>query len=66
MEDLLQCALMKKLKKCKEWHASSSKMGMGDYYGTGVKNPQGKIRESSMEFSSASPKTLKKPPKSLA
>lgn len=57
---------MKKLSKGKEWHASSSKIGMGDYYGTAIKNPQGKIINDSMDYKSMNPKSLKKPPKSLA
>lgn len=57
---------MKKLKKGREWHASSSKIGMGDYYGTAIKNPQAKIVDNSMGYKSMNPKALKKPPKSLA
>lgn len=57
---------MKKLKKGKEWHAPKTKIGSGDYYGTAIKNPQGRVRESTLEFQSATPKSLKKPPKSLA
>jgi len=56
---------MKKTKG-KEWHASSSKMGSGDYYGTAIKQKQGRIRENSMGLASMNPKALKKPPKSLA
>ncbi len=57
---------MKKLKKGREWHASSSKIGMGDYYGQAVKNPQAKIVDNSMGYKSMNAKDLKKPPKSLA
>lgn len=57
---------MKKIKKGKEWHAPRSQMGGGDYYGTGIKNPQGRIRESALGYQSVNPKSLKKPPKSLA
>ncbi len=57
---------MKKLKKGKEWHSSKSKIGMGDYYGTAIKNPQAKIVDNSMGYQSMNPKTLKRPPKSLA
>lgn len=56
---------MKKVKK-KEWHAPKSQMGGGDYYGQGIKNPQGRIISSSMDYHSPNPKSLKKPPKSLA
>lgn len=43
-------------------HTSNSKVGMGDYYGTGVRNPQGKMN-SLLDY--ASPKKSKKPPKTL-
>jgi hypothetical protein len=58
--------MKKKLKKGKEWHSSNSKIGMGDYYGQAVKNPQGKIVDNSMGYKSMNPKALSKPPKSLA
>ena len=57
---------MKKLKPAKEWHSANTKFGMGDYYGTGIKNPMGRMRESSMGFNSVSREGLNKPPKSLA
>lgn len=57
---------MKKLKHTKEWHAPNTKVGMGDYYGTAVKNPQGRIIEDSMGYKSMNPADLKNPPKSLA
>lgn len=44
-------------------HTSNSKMGSGDSYGTGVKNPVGKMK--SMLEPMANKKT-KKPPRSLA
>lgn len=28
-----------------DWHVSHESLGMGDYYGRGVKNPMGKIRD---------------------
>jgi hypothetical protein len=56
---------MKKAKK-KEWHASPNKIGMGDYYGTAIKNQKGRIISDSMGFKSMTPGQLKKPPKSLA
>ncbi len=55
---------MKKTKG-KEWHASSNKIGMGDYYGVGIRNPMGKSRDIQIEIP-ASPKKLGKPPKALA
>lgn len=57
---------MKKLRHTKEWHAPNSKIGMGDYYGTAIKNPQGRIRDDSMGYKSMNLSDLKKPPKSLA
>jgi hypothetical protein len=54
---------MKKVKVPKTAHTSDSKRGMGDYYGTGIRNPIGKIRDVSGE---KSPSKLRKPPKSLA
>lgn len=53
------------LKRTGEAHTSKSKFGMGDHYGSGVKNPVGKIRDV-MGISDVTPKKLKKPPKSLA
>lgn len=44
-----------------EAHTAKTKFGMGDYYGTGVRNPAGKTKGSA-----ASQKKLGKPPKSLA
>lgn len=53
------------MKKHKEAHTANTKYGMGDYYGTGVKNPVGKVI-SSAGVNPAKPKRLTKPPKSLA
>lgn len=55
----------KSLKRTAEAHTSKSQIGMGDHYGSGVKNPIGKIRDV-MGISDVTPKKLKKPPKSLA
>lgn len=57
---------MAKIKGLKQNHSSNSKIGKGDSYGTGVKNPMGKTLDSSMNLKSAISKHLKKPPKSLA
>lgn len=57
---------MKKLHHTKEWHASNAKTGSGDYYGTGIKQKQGRIRDDYMGTISMTPEKLKKPPKSLA
>lgn len=48
-----------------DWHVSHSSMGMGDYYGTGVKQKIGKMREG-MGMKPLSKAKLGKAPKSLA
>jgi len=55
---------VKGIKPKKEAHTSSSKIGMGDFYGSGVKQKTGRVRESYME--AGKPSNLKRPPKSLA
>lgn len=56
---------MKKVKGLKNAHTSNSKIGMGDYYGKGERNPLAKIIGSSV--GNPTPKSkLKKPPKKLA
>ncbi len=57
---------MKKLRHTKEWHSSNAKVGMGDYYGSGIKQKQGRIRDDYMGTISMTPEKLKQPPKSLA
>ena len=52
-------------KRTNEWHASKSKIGMGDHYGSGIRNPIGKIRDVT-GITAVNPKSLKKAPKSLA
>jgi hypothetical protein len=54
------------MKKFKEAHSSGKKFGMGDHYGTGVKNKVGKMREDSLGANAVVPKKLKIPPKSVA
>ena len=50
------------VKGIKQFHTDSKKSGMGDFYGTGLKNKTGSMRDSYM-----SPKPKKSlPPKSLA
>lgn len=56
---------MKKLKASLETHVSNTKQPSGDYYGTGVKNPTGRLRDSYIT-PDISPKKLGKPPKKLA
>jgi hypothetical protein len=48
-----------------DWHVSNTSLGMGDYYGTGIKAKVGKMREGHGQIQST-PKQLKKPPRSLA
>jgi hypothetical protein len=55
----------KPLKRTGEAHTSKSKIGMGDNYGSGIKNPVGKIRDI-MGITDITPKKMGKPPKSLA
>lgn len=58
---------MKKSKgKVKQWHTSSDKVGMGDYYGTGIKNPVGRLRDSYLDIKPKSKKKFGSPPKSMA
>lgn len=47
-----------------DWHSSHTSMGMGDYYGTGVRAPIGKMR-SGMGMQKVSKKGLKTPPRSV-
>lgn len=46
-------------------HTSKSKIGMGDYYGTAIRNPVGTPREVFGQNFKSSART-KKPPKKLA
>lgn len=56
---------MKKGRRTGEINVSRSQKGMGDYYGTGIRNPMGKIRDVT-GISNLKPAKLKKPPKSIA
>jgi hypothetical protein len=53
-------------KKHVEVHTSPSKFGMGDHYGTGIKQKIGRMRADSMGMIAATKKKLNKPPRSLA
>lgn len=53
-------------KKPKLFHTSSSQRGMGDFYGTGIRNPIGTVGKESYSVASPPKKGLNKPPKSLA
>ena len=48
-----------------DWHVNHSSMGMGDYYGTGVKAKLGKMIDGT-GMATLSKGQLGKPPKSLA
>ena len=54
---------MKKI-KTKLAHTPKSPKGMGDFYGTGVRQKLGKMRDG-MGMQEITPKKLKTPPKSL-
>jgi hypothetical protein len=56
----------KKIGPNKQSHTSNTKYGMGDNYGTGIKQKLGTMREDSMGLMSITPKKLRNPPKSLA
>lgn len=53
------------MKKVKEAHVSNTNKGMGDYYGTGIRNPIGKPIDI-FGMGSTNVKSTNKPPKSLA
>lgn len=55
-----------KKKSLKAAHTSSSRIGMGDFYGQGVKNPTGRIIEDTINYTPVPKTSMKKPPKSLA
>lgn len=48
-----------------DWHVSHTSMGMGDYYGTGIRAKIGKMRDG-MGMETITQKQLKTPPKSVA
>jgi len=52
--------------KSKEAHVSNTGMPMGDYYGMGIKAKVGTVRQDYMGMTPGKPKSLGKPPKSLA
>jgi len=49
----------------KQAHTPKSPKGMGDFYGTGIRQKLGIMRDG-MGMETLSPKKLKKPPKNLA
>jgi hypothetical protein len=56
---------MKPKKPSKNFHTSSSKKGMGDFYGQAVKNPIIKPKDV-MGMKELAPKKVKTPPRSMA
>ena len=56
---------MKSIKSNKQFHSSDSKIGKGDSYGSGVKNPVGKAKEI-MGVKPITKSKMGKPPKSMA
>lgn len=56
---------MKKIKASPNAHTADTKYGMGDYYGMGIKQKVGTLRDDYINMPSK-PKTMGKPPKSLA
>lgn len=55
-----------KAKKKGEAHTAPTPYGMGDYYGTGLKAPLGKMRGSTVGYRPVSRGKLGEAPKSLA
>jgi len=47
-----------------DWHVSHTNMGMGDYYGTGIRAKLGRVRDG-IGVNPTPPHKLKTPPKSL-
>jgi hypothetical protein len=56
----------KKIKTPMESHTPKNKIGMGDHYGSGIKNKIGRMREDSMGMMPVDRKGLNNPPRSLA
>lgn len=56
----------KKIGKNKFAHTADIKYGMGDNYGTGIKQKTGRMREESVGMRPVSRKQINTPPKSLA
>ena len=56
----------KKVGKNKFAHTPNTPYGMGDHYGTGVKQKLGRVREDTLGMNAVTPRKLKIPPKSLA
>jgi hypothetical protein len=54
------------MKPVKNAHTANMKIGMGNNYGSGIRNPVGKIRSDALGANNLAKKKLGKPPKSLA
>ena len=48
-----------------DWHVSNESLGMGNYYGSGVRNKVGRVRDV-FGVSEQSNRNTSKPPRSLA
>lgn len=51
--------------KIKFAHTANTKYGMGDNYGSGIKQKIGRMRDDSMGMNAVTPKKLKVPPRSV-
>lgn len=50
----------------KRVHTAAGQKGSGDFYGTGVRNPIGKMKSDTVDKTNLTKKKLSIPPKSLA
>ena len=48
-----------------EAHTAPYRFGMGDHYGTGHKNPMGRMRDGSVGYRPVTAGRMRKPPKSV-
>lgn len=51
--------------KTYEAHTEPTKYGMGDYYGTAMRNPFGKMRDDTVGYRPMTKKELKTPPRGV-
>lgn len=61
-------AKMPKIKGVKDTlgpHGIEKKFGMGDYYGTGFRNPVGRMRSDTVDICPLAKSQMGKPPKSV-
>lgn len=64
MKKSSQSHVSKPKKSSGDWHVSHTSLGMGDYYGTGIKAKLGKVIDG-VGLNPISKKKLSKPPKSV-